>query len=61
MEELRELLRGVFRLTKWYSNSREAMVTILASKSVAKSVANLEIERLPTDSDLGMKWNIEDV
>ena len=61
MEELRELLRGVFRLTKWYSNSREAMVTILASKSVAKSVAILEIERLPTDSDLGMKWNIEDV
>ena len=58
--QLRELLsRGGFRLTKWYSNKREVIAAIPESER-AKSVANLEIEQLPTESALGMKWNIEE-
>ena len=57
--QLRELLsRGGFRLTKWYSNKREVIAAIPESER-AKSVANLEIEQPPTESTLGMKWNIK--
>lgn len=60
VEQLHELLaRGGFRLTKWYSNSRK-VIAVIPECERAKSVANLEIERLPTESALGMKWNIED-
>ena len=60
VSQLRQLLeRGGFRLTKWYSNSRELMATIPESER-AKSVKNLELERLPTESALGMKWNTEE-
>ena len=58
--QLRELLsREGFRLTKWYSNKREVRAAIPEPER-AKSVANLEIEQLPTESALGMKWNIEE-
>ncbi|XP_022780505.1 uncharacterized protein LOC111321804 [Stylophora pistillata] len=58
--QLRMLLeKGGFRLTKWYSNDREVMATIPESER-AKSVANLELEQLPTESVLGLKWNIEE-
>ena len=58
--QLRKLLeKGGFRLTKWYSNDREVMATIPESER-AKSVVNLELEQLPTESVLGLKWNIEE-
>lgn len=58
--QLRTLLKkGGFRLTKWYSNDREVMATIPESER-AKSVVNLELEQLPTESALGLKWNIEE-
>ena len=57
--QLRELLaRGGFRLTKWCSNRREVLAAIPESER-AKSVVNLHIDRLPTESTLGVKWNVE--
>ena len=58
--QLRKLLeKGGFHLTKWYSNDRELLVMIPGSER-AKSVVNLELEELPTESSLGLKWNTED-
>ena len=58
--QLRKLLeKGGFRLTKWYSNDRELLATIPESER-AKSVVNLELEKLPTESALGLKWNTEE-
>ena len=57
LRKLREKDR--FRLTEWYSNDREVMATI-PEQERAKSVVNLELERLPTETALGLKWNIED-
>ncbi|XP_022803018.1 uncharacterized protein LOC111340435 [Stylophora pistillata] len=58
--QLRTLLeKGGFRLTKLYSDDGEVMATIPESER-AKSVANLELEQLPTESALGLKWNIEE-
>ena len=60
VSQLRELLaRGGFHLTKWYSNEREVLATIPESER-AKSVVNLELEKLPTETALGLKWNTEE-
>jgi hypothetical protein len=60
VDQLRELLaRGGFRLTKWCSNDREVLAAIPESER-AKSVANFEIEHLPTESTLGVTWNVEE-
>jgi hypothetical protein len=60
VDQLRELLaRGGFRLTKWCSNDQEVLAAIPESER-AKSVANLDIEHLPTESTLGVKWNVEE-
>ena len=60
VSQLRELLAsGGFRLTKWYSNEREVLDTIPESER-AKSVVNLDLEKLPTETGLGLKWNIEE-
>ncbi|XP_046862571.1 uncharacterized protein LOC124456080 [Xenia sp. Carnegie-2017] len=57
----RQLLkRGGFRLTKWYSNSRSLIATIPETER-AKSVKNLKLDKLPTESTLGIKWNTEEV
>ena len=53
------LEKGGFRLTKWYSNDRELLATIPESER-AESVVNLELEKLPTESALGLKWNTEE-
>ena len=59
-KQLRELLqKGGFRLTKWLSNNREVLATIPEYER-AKSVVNLDIEDLPTQSALGLKWNVEE-
>ena len=59
-KQLRELLqKGGFRLTKWLSNNREVLATIPEYER-AKSVVNLDIEDLPTESALGLKWNVEE-
>ncbi|PFX25076.1 hypothetical protein AWC38_SpisGene10297 [Stylophora pistillata] len=58
--QLRTFLeKGGFRLTKWYSNDREVIATISESER-AKSVVNLELAQLPTESALGLKWNIKE-
>jgi hypothetical protein len=60
VSQLRHLLeKGGFRLTKWYINSREVMKTIPKTER-AKSVKDLELDRLPTKSVLGIKWNTEE-
>lgn len=60
VSQLRQLLeKGGFRLTKWYSNSREVLATIPESES-ANSVKDLELDRLPTESALAIKWNTEE-
>ena len=60
VEQSRELLaKGGFRLTKWYSNDREVLASIPESER-AKSVVDLDMEKLPTESALGLKWNTED-
>ena len=60
LSQLRQLLeKGGFRLTRWYSNSRELLATIPESER-AKSVKNLELDQLPTESALGIKWNTEE-
>ena len=57
--QLRELLRrGGFKLTKWLSNDRKVLAAIPESER-AKSVVNLEIDNLPTECALGIKWNVE--
>ena len=43
-------------MTKWYSNDRELLATIPESER-AKSVVNLKLEKLPTESVLGLKRN----
>ena len=47
-----------FRLTKWYSNEREVLATIPESER-AKSVVNLDLEKLPTETALGLKWKLK--
>jgi hypothetical protein len=60
VSQQRHLLeKGGFRLTKWYSNSREVMKTIPETERT-KSVKYLELDRLPTESALGIKWNTEE-
>ena len=53
------LSKGGFHLTKFISNSREVMATI-PEEERAKSVKNLDLEKLPIDRALGMHWNIEE-
>ena len=51
--------RGGLHLTKWYSNDRDVLAAIPESER-AKSFANLDLEKLPTESALGLKWNTEE-
>ena len=56
--QLQKLLeKSGFRLTKWCSNDREVLATI-SEPERAKSVLNLELERLPTKSAFVVRWNI---
>ena len=55
----KQLNKGGFHLTKWCSNDRRVLAAIPEAER-AKTVVNLELEQLPTQSALGMKWNIED-
>ena len=60
VEQSRELLaKGGFRLTKWYSNDREVLASI-PERERAKSVVDLDMDKLPTESALDLKWNTED-
>ena len=60
VSQLQELLaRGGFRLTKWYSNETKVLATIPESER-AKSVLNLDLKKLLTETALGLKWNIEE-
>ena len=54
-----QLKKGGFHLTKSCSNDRRVIAAIPESERT-KTVVNLELEQLPTQSALGMKWNIED-
>lgn len=60
VSQLWELLtEDGFRLIKWYSNAREVLVTIRESER-AKSVVNLDLEKLPMETALRLKWNTEE-
>ena len=57
--QLRELLaKGGFRLTKWLSNDRRVLAEIPETER-AVSVANLDLQELPTECALGLKWDVE--
>ena len=59
-QQLRELLqKGGFKLTKWLSNDREVLTAIPEGER-ASSVVNLDIDDLPTETALGLKWNVEE-
>ena len=47
-----------FRLTKWLSNDRRVLAEIPETER-AVSVANLDIQELPTECALGLKWDVE--
>ena len=53
------LTEDSFRLMKWYSNAREVLVTNRESER-AKSVVNLDLEKLPTETALRPRWNTEE-
>lgn len=58
-EEMTSLLaRGGFRLTKWSSSSREVLSRI-PSHELACPTLNLDLDNLPMERTLGMKWNME--
>ena len=53
--QLRELpAKGGFRFTKWLSNERRVLAEIPETEK-AFSVANLDIQELPTGGALGLK------
>ena len=54
-----QLSNGGFHLTKWCSNDRRVLA-VVPQPERAKSVINLELDQLPTQSALGLKWDIED-
>ena len=57
--QLRELrAKGGFRSTKWLSNDRRVLAEIPETEE-AFSVANLDIQELPTECALGLKWKVE--
>ena len=57
---MRELLqKGGFKLTKWLSNDREVLTAIPEGER-ASSVVNLDVDDLPTETALGLKWNVEE-
>ena len=57
--QLQELLKkGGFRLTKWLSNDQKLLAEIPESER-AKSVVNLEIDKLSTECALGIKWTLK--
>ena len=57
--QVRELLaKGGFRLTKWLSNDRRILAEIPETEK-AVSVAILDIQELPTECTLGLKWDVE--
>jgi hypothetical protein len=59
VQQLCELLaKGGFRLTKWISNSRHVLAGIPENDTVA-SLVNLDLEDLPVERALGVKWNVE--
>ena len=54
-----QLSKGGFHLTKWCSNDRRVLAVVPRPER-AKSVINLELDQLPTQNVLGLKWDIED-
>ena len=55
----KSLERGGFRLTKWYINDSDLLATIPEPEG-AKLGVTLELEKRPTESALGLKWNTEE-
>ena len=56
--ELRQILsEGGFRLTKWITNSHRVLETIPESER-AGSVKSLDLERLPVERALGVRWDV---
>ena len=58
---LRTLLsRGVFKLTKWVSNSRDVLKAV-PDKERAKDIKDIDIRKdeLPAQRALGVQWCVE--
>ncbi|XP_064619558.1 uncharacterized protein LOC135482999 [Lineus longissimus] len=61
IQEVTELLRdnGGFRVTGWISNDREVLNTVPESER-AKSLLNLDLDKLPVSRALGVEWDVEE-
>ena len=59
VEELPKLLeKGDFKLTKWISNRREIM-NVIPEEERAPTIVNLDLEKLPMNRALGVRWDVE--
>ena len=56
--ELLTIARGGFRLTKWISNNQKVQAELPETER-AVSMVNLDIQELPTECALGLKWEEE--
>lgn len=57
--QLTELLRlGGFRITKWLSSTRK-VISSIDSKDLTNQIRNLELDYLPIERTLGIRWDIE--
>lgn len=52
------LARGEFQLTKWLNNDRDVILSIPEEKQ-AGSVKDIDLDKLPLESTLGVQWNVE--
>ena len=58
--EIIQLLRqGGFRLTKFMSTSKKVLAAVAASERASMSF-DLDLDKLPVERALGMKWNTEE-
>ena len=59
VQELPKLLeKGGFHLTKWISNCREVM-SVIPEKERASTIVDLDLDKLPVDRALGVRWDVE--
>ena len=52
------LMKGGIHLTKWLCNSLKVLATIPESER-ARSVKEFDCEDMPTERNLGFRWNLQ--
>ena len=50
--------RGGFNPTKWTFTLRE-LIDVIPEEERAPTIANLDLEKLPMNRALGVRWNVE--